>query len=233
MVSADKWAKECKLEDGKFFAWRKIEKKDTALFDPEVIHTVGSDRWQEDKAYYFLLLTSLNSRKAQSIRYLGYKNAIAAVYLNGEKQGGKLLQLNKGDNQLLLLYYSGRKTYSPQHYGAFFRLLEENGEERVSNVAYRPEKIEFTEKKSVISRPAVEGSQKGRVIDDFEDGDVLNLCGVNSISDADGAWYTVCDEHGETKMSPPAVEEITDGGKGSKRAFHSHGFLGTSRSPAE
>ena len=69
-----------------------------------------------------------------------------------------------------------------------------------------------------------------KMIDDFEDGDVMNLCLTNKISASAGAWYAVGDQHGATKISF-AVEALKKPTKTSQRALHLKGTLGVSADP--
>ena len=69
-----------------------------------------------------------------------------------------------------------------------------------------------------------------RPVDDFEDGDLRNLCGVNGISRANGPWEAKCDSYGKSKMDGPAVKSMDVSGK-SSRVLHVSGFLGTSNDP--
>ncbi len=69
-----------------------------------------------------------------------------------------------------------------------------------------------------------------KMIDDFEDGDNMNLCLTNKIAAAAGAWFAVGDEHGATKIAF-AIEALKKPTSTSQRALHVKGTLGVSADP--
>ncbi len=80
----------------------------------------------------------------------------------------------------------------------------------------------------------LEVSKEPRLIDDFEDGNVTNLCAVYGIGGlAGGRWWAQVDKNGASKINDPwfneiFIQKVKDGVGGSRRAAHFHGFLGKS-----
>ncbi len=123
--------------------WRSVARAEYSFLDPEVIFTSGSERMKEPGTY--LLLSSISSAKSQMVRCHCARDTVVAIYLKSERQGGDTLKLERGDNELLLVYASGKDQFSRAHYGAFFRLLEAKGEKR-ADVRYEADKVVFREK---------------------------------------------------------------------------------------
>ena len=117
----------------------------TALSDqlgPEIITAGGKNNsrtfYTWDKALYtpgpdplfYLLWGKVGSPRAGTFRAVFDKPSVKAIYLNGKEVKGDELRFKKGMNDLRLLYSAGAGPYSsfsPNHFGAWFRILDEKG----------------------------------------------------------------------------------------------------------
>jgi hypothetical protein len=126
----------------------------TALSDqlgPEIIVAGGKNNsrtfYTWDKTLYtpgpdplfYLLWGKVESPRAGTFRAVFDKPSVKAIYLNGKEVKGDELRLKKGMNDLRLLYSAGSghySSFSPNHFGAWFRILDEKGN-RFEDLKYR------------------------------------------------------------------------------------------------
>ena len=214
----------CRVETGRSYAWERTTGPRADWVGPEIVMTVGDAKSPNDNPYHYLLLTSLNSDKARQARLVGQSNAFPAVYLNGKLISGDLLDLRKGDNDLLLLYSSGGENFSPRHYGAFLRLTDPKSGDRLKGIAYRPEQVKLKEGEITLASGTGPAAKVNRLVfDDFEDGDMFNLAGTNKITDSNGDWVLSYDEFSGSQAQATVAKDPRNKSKG---AMHIFGFRG-------
>ncbi len=104
--------------------------------DVEIIVAGGEQRTKE--AAHYLLKSVLLVKKSCQAKMIYDQENIQAVYLNGKRVSGKLLELAKGENQLLLHFSTlkGNK-FSGANYGAYLRLADAKSGKRLKQVTYR------------------------------------------------------------------------------------------------
>ncbi len=227
LLDGEKRAKKCVIEGARAYSWFKGGDGESDIVGAEMIMTRASDREPESGPYQFLLLSVVEAKQARVAKMLTQSQAIVAAWLNGEKLKGDVLELKKGDNELMLLFHSGSDAFAPRHFGAFLRLVDPKSEERLTDISYRPEKVEFAGGVDMTVAIADDtGETTRRVFDDFEDGNDANSCKASGISPGNGNWHPGCDELGESKI---AMEIIGEKDNPSKNALHITGYRGRSQ----
>ncbi len=96
--------------------------------------------------------------------------------------------------------------------------------------------IDKSEGRRLVDNYIHPGAGKGlkfprRLLDDFEDGNLVNQAALHSLAEKNGMWHAVCDDLGVTKIDSAEVEEIKGGRDGSKMAWHVKGNYGVSKDP--
>ncbi len=115
----------------------------------------------------------------------------------------KLSELAPGESHEVVIRARARK-------GARGQRVDNRATVRARGISTGRSNIAWTE----IMAPTT-----AKLLDDFEDGDELNLCKENGISGANGLWDTECDEYGVSKVTPMEMKE---------GALHVSGSLGKS-----
>jgi peptidoglycan/xylan/chitin deacetylase (PgdA/CDA1 family) len=121
--------------------WIVKDKAATELLDPEYICTRGESH--ADHPEYYLLLTRIVADKAEKLTAISGEGQIPAMYLNGRRVLGNMLDLHPGGNDLLLVYYSGKDKFSARHYGPFFRLIDPSTGARATGLKYQRQGLLF------------------------------------------------------------------------------------------
>jgi hypothetical protein len=123
------------LAGGGSKAWQVKDRTVTQLLDPEYICTRGES--SADQPEYYLLRTRLVAEKPQKLTAVAGVEQMTAMFLNGRRLGQNTLELNAGDNDLLLVYYSGKEKFSARYHGAFLRLIDPATGRRATTVRYQ------------------------------------------------------------------------------------------------
>ncbi len=138
-VSAGKAA--CVNVAGREACWSVPSEALSEQLGPEIITAGGKPNsrsfYKWDKALYhvgpdpiyFGLRSKISVKAPRALRAIFDKASVKAIYLNGQKIRGDQVDLKAGSNSLGLVYAASPSTgtFSPLHYGAWFRLVEADG----------------------------------------------------------------------------------------------------------
>ncbi|MBN1384483.1 MAG: SUMF1/EgtB/PvdO family nonheme iron enzyme [Elusimicrobia bacterium] len=132
-----------------------LDKEDNPFnsrLDVEVIRTAGDFYNKQDKVY--LLQTILYSEKNQNVKLICDLNSIKYIIANGQVYNNLAntpIQLNKGNNRLVLIYFNHTDYgFHPENAGCFLRFVEPDTEKRLTNIRFRPEKIKPDKKSTFV-----------------------------------------------------------------------------------
>ena len=73
--------------------------------------------------------------------------------------------------------------------------------------------------------PGLDAASTAKLVDNFEDGDIMNVLAKSGIGPIDRAWYAGCDTFGASKASPLKVEALGKDAAAGK-AIHAAGVMG-------
>jgi hypothetical protein len=131
-------------------AWKTPEAKETAWLDPNIVFTTGKSAaltfytwdpvvfYPHGKDLAWLLAGRVFSPSEQEALMASVPGCVKAFSVNGRPGEGAKVALQKGWNDLRILYSpvpSPWSTFSPNHYGAAFRLTDPSGA-RICDLAY-------------------------------------------------------------------------------------------------
>jgi peptidoglycan/xylan/chitin deacetylase (PgdA/CDA1 family) len=138
------------LPTGETLQWKAVDAARGVILDPDIIPTTGKPNlpstYPGDKEIYsphfklaYLLYGSIVAEEAQTVQAVVCKECVRQVWLNGKTESVDRLALNKGLNDLRILYVPSMATgqeYSERNYGCYFRLTDVNGK-RVENMVFQ------------------------------------------------------------------------------------------------
>ncbi|MEX0322668.1 MAG: polysaccharide deacetylase family protein [Puniceicoccaceae bacterium] len=124
-------------KDGATVNWLPANRKldvPASHFDPEVVPTTAS--WYQSWSPYHLLATTVLSETRQKARLVCDPGSVRAVYLNGIRVKNFQLQLNKGENALLIVHDHSQFTGNGEHSGAFIRFTKPGSQDRLESLRF-------------------------------------------------------------------------------------------------
>jgi peptidoglycan/xylan/chitin deacetylase (PgdA/CDA1 family) len=141
----------CSSLDGKTqTCWQASDKNLAAMLGAEIIPAGCKPNsrtfytWDKALAHpgpnplYYLLWSSVDCAKTGNYQAVFDKKSVKTLLLNGQKVEGSRLKLKAGHNDLRLLYSAEagpQSAFSPAHYGAWFRISDEQGH-RLKTLSY-------------------------------------------------------------------------------------------------
>jgi hypothetical protein len=138
------------LPGGEMLQWRTVDAARGAILDPDMIPTTGKPNlpstYPGDKEIYsphfklaYLLYGGIVSEEGQTVQAVVCRECFKQVWVNGQAASVDGLRLNKGANDVRILYVPSVATgqeYSERNYGCYFRLTDADGK-RVENVVFQ------------------------------------------------------------------------------------------------
>ncbi|MCI0638868.1 MAG: NEW3 domain-containing protein [Gemmataceae bacterium] len=142
--------KEYAVPWGENITWKTLEPTKAAVLDPDIIPTSGKSNvlrsYKWDSTLYFphekvlyVFYGQIVSPKDQTVRAVFSRKCVKHLTLNGQKVEGEELALNKGQNDVRILYAPAPglgSSFEESNYGCYFRLTDAEGR-RVENVRFQ------------------------------------------------------------------------------------------------
>lgn len=126
---------------GRSLAWKPPEASKIAFLDPDIIPTTGSSRaddfykWHSSSQrvstkIHYILQGRVVSLRRRTVRAVFFRANVRRLSLNGRIVKGVRLKLEKGDNDIRILYeppISSDSQFSERNYGCYFRVTDAKG----------------------------------------------------------------------------------------------------------
>jgi len=105
-------------------AWEPAAAAIPGRFDPEVVHTTG--RWllqEADPKGYYLLRSTVGASHRHAVSWRYTPDCVEAIYINGHKLEGDTATLERGPNDLVIVYATVRADFDPNNFETVFQTL--------------------------------------------------------------------------------------------------------------
>jgi len=131
------------LFEGVNVRWRAPGPAETSFLDPDIVWTTGKSAsltfytWDANLHYkygadlHFLLWGKVVSPDRRTVKAVFVPSCVERISVNGKPMEGSAIRLRKGVNDLRILYVPAPNPwscFSERCYGAYFRLVDVNGE---------------------------------------------------------------------------------------------------------
>jgi hypothetical protein len=125
------------LKDGQRLEWvLDDDPLQPPYLDVEVMRTTGRWRSQTDAPFYYLLHSTVHSRRQQAVGLLCVRGSVVGALLNGADAFDAPAQLKQGANELVLIYRAQNRAFGAEHAGCFLRLVKPGTQERLTDIRF-------------------------------------------------------------------------------------------------